>query len=125
MSRTIEIRCTSCGSTEVAKDAAAEWDTEKQDWVLSSTYDHAWCNSEKCDGEPASLAAFDAETGEELRMGPGSHEYIPKPEADALWKAERERWETERAQREAEQKAKAQIAQTAETLADAYQEIDG
>ena len=74
MTRNIELKCTFCGSTNVFKDAAAEWDTEKQDWVLSSTYDHAWCNSEECNGADASLAAFDAETGEELRMAPKSFE---------------------------------------------------
>ena len=41
--------CTRCGSTAVLADAYAEWDVERQDWVLHSTYDNSTC--EDCEGE--------------------------------------------------------------------------
>ena len=40
--------CTNCGSEEVAVDATAEWDFDAQEWVLDSTFDHAYCGG--CDG---------------------------------------------------------------------------
>lgn len=45
----VQIVCAYCGSEEVKRDAWAEWDVEKQDWVLSSVYDHTYC--EVCDGD--------------------------------------------------------------------------
>lgn len=123
MARTIEVRCTTCGSTNVSKDAAAEWDTEKQDWVLSSTYDHQWCNSEECDGADATLAVFDAQTNEELRMAPNSFEYLPKAEADALWEEQQAIWRADRDARAAEREKLEQIAETTNILAAASQEI--
>lgn len=42
--------CGSCGSEDVLCDAYASWDFQKQEWVLSNTFDKgAFCN--KCDGE--------------------------------------------------------------------------
>jgi hypothetical protein len=41
--------CATCGSEDVLKDAWAAWDEDKQEWVLRSVYDAAYC--EKCDGE--------------------------------------------------------------------------
>lgn len=35
--------CKYCGSTDVLKDAWAEWDEEKQEWVLSDVYDDDFC----------------------------------------------------------------------------------
>lgn len=49
MTPRIKMVCSHCGSEEVKRDAWAEWDTEKQDWVLSSIYDHTYC--EGCEGE--------------------------------------------------------------------------
>ena len=37
--------CTSCGSTNVYKDALASWDIDKQKWVLASEYDSGHCES--------------------------------------------------------------------------------
>jgi hypothetical protein len=42
--------CSRCGSTNVLRDAYAEWDITKQDWVLQNVFDHAVCDSEKCNG---------------------------------------------------------------------------
>ncbi|MDX5370355.1 MAG: hypothetical protein LPL29_13365 [Alphaproteobacteria bacterium] len=41
--------CGTCGSEDVRKDAFAEWDFDKQEWVLHSFYDYAYC--EDCEGE--------------------------------------------------------------------------
>ena len=41
--------CAYCGSTNVVKDAWAEWDIENQEWQLQDTYDDAYCIT--CDGE--------------------------------------------------------------------------
>ncbi|MCF6328644.1 MAG: hypothetical protein L3J02_02430, partial [Henriciella sp.] len=85
MTRLIDYRCISCGSTEITFDASAEWDAGQQEFVVSSTYDACFCNSEACQGEECRVAEFDARTGEALGLGPGSFEYIPKDQADAEW----------------------------------------
>lgn len=41
--------CIACGSENVLKDAYAEWDNEKQKWVLFHTYDDSYCQD--CDSE--------------------------------------------------------------------------
>lgn len=41
--------CKHCGSSDVRKDAWAEWDEDKQEWVLSDVYDNEFCVV--CDGE--------------------------------------------------------------------------
>jgi hypothetical protein len=41
--------CAVCGSENVVADAWAEWDVEKQDWELRSTFDDKFC--EDCEGE--------------------------------------------------------------------------
>lgn len=45
----IKIVCGRCGSTDVLKDAFAEWDISLQEWVVHSTYDDNRCNH--CDYE--------------------------------------------------------------------------
>lgn len=37
--------CSACGSEDVTKDAWAEWDIEKQDWVLQNVYDDTFCQT--------------------------------------------------------------------------------
>jgi hypothetical protein len=37
--------CRTCKSKDVTKDAWAEWDPIKQDWVLHSTYDDEFCQT--------------------------------------------------------------------------------
>jgi len=44
----VDYVCTSCGEP-VLKDAWASWDTEKQEWVLETVFDQAFCST--CDGE--------------------------------------------------------------------------
>jgi hypothetical protein len=46
----ISMVCSHCGSTEVLRDAYAEWDVETQQWELHSVFDNAICQSETCDG---------------------------------------------------------------------------
>jgi hypothetical protein len=36
--------CEKCSSTLVTRDAWAEWDEDKQDWVLGAAYDYAFCH---------------------------------------------------------------------------------
>ncbi len=45
----VQMRCSTCNSLNVRKDAEAEWDEDKQAWVLLCVYDNATC--EKCEGE--------------------------------------------------------------------------
>lgn len=47
----VRMVCGNCGSDHVLLDAWAEWDEEAQEWVLGSTFDHAVCESEECDGK--------------------------------------------------------------------------
>lgn len=41
--------CRHCGSSDVRKDAWAEWDEDKQEWVLADVFDNDYCMN--CDGE--------------------------------------------------------------------------
>jgi hypothetical protein len=41
--------CSECGSDDVSRDAWADWDTGKQEWVLGAVFDYAHCH--KCDCE--------------------------------------------------------------------------
>lgn len=45
----VQMVCAHCGSSDVMRDAWAEWDVETQDWVLGTIFDHAHCND--CDGK--------------------------------------------------------------------------
>ena len=45
----LQILCSRCGSTDVSRDAWAEWDVTAQDWTLRAVYDHAHCHT--CDTE--------------------------------------------------------------------------
>jgi hypothetical protein len=41
------MKCPNCGSEEgVRRDAWAEWDVAKQEWVIQNVFDHAICESE-------------------------------------------------------------------------------
>lgn len=124
MSRAIDYRCKTCGGNEMAFDATAEWDAAAQDFVVGTTYDTGWCNSETCQGEERDAKICDAMTGEELGQAPGSCAYIAKAEADGLWQAERARWAEERAAKESEAQHQKHIAETAAQLTQAYEEID-
>lgn len=42
--------CKYCGSDDVRKDAWAEWDEDKQEWVLADVYD-SFNYCVKCEGE--------------------------------------------------------------------------
>ena len=123
MSRPIDYRCQSCGSTEVTFDATAEWDADQQRLVVSNTYDDCYCNSDACQGEECHVAEFDVQTGEALGRAPGSFDYIPKREADAAWADYHEERKAERAQRDRARRQDKIISDNAEMLAAAYQEI--
>jgi len=45
----LKIRCKTCKSEDVFRDAWSSWDVEKQEWVLEHVYDDAYCNM--CEGE--------------------------------------------------------------------------
>lgn len=47
--RPILICCRHCRSTDVRRDAYAEWDAELQRWVLGAVFDDGHC--ETCEGE--------------------------------------------------------------------------
>jgi len=48
MEKRIDIYCSHCGSRDVQRDAAAEWDVDLQEWVLVAVYDSATCD--QCGG---------------------------------------------------------------------------
>lgn len=54
--RRIKIICATCGSDDVQRDAWAEWDMDKQEWVLGTVFDAGHC--EVCGGD-TSLAEVD------------------------------------------------------------------
>lgn len=37
--------CERCGSEMVTRDAWAEWNVERQEWVLSAVFDYAFCHN--------------------------------------------------------------------------------
>jgi hypothetical protein len=39
----VKMACSSCNSTDVRKDAYAEWDDNTQAWVMCAVYDNNWC----------------------------------------------------------------------------------
>ena len=41
--------CDECGSDEVSRDAWADWDIEKQEWVLGAVFDDARCHKCGCE----------------------------------------------------------------------------
>jgi Zn finger protein HypA/HybF involved in hydrogenase expression len=40
----VEYACERCGGIAVTRDAWAEWDVSAQAWVLSETFDFAFCH---------------------------------------------------------------------------------
>lgn len=45
----IAIVCRTCGSENVSRDAWADWDAQRQEWVLGAVFDYAHCHD--CGGE--------------------------------------------------------------------------
>ena len=123
MTRTIKFTCRTCGSDQVTFDAVARWDVEAQSYVVSTLYDDCFCESDTCLGNERRVQERDAVTGEELGLGPGSFDYIPKAEADAAWQAYHQRRETERLAREAAQKQEQVIAENAALLSETAEEL--
>lgn len=41
--------CRSCGSDHVTRDAWAQWDVERQGWVLGAAYDYSYCH--RCEAD--------------------------------------------------------------------------
>lgn len=37
--------CAECGSTAVTRDAWAEWDEARQEWVLGAVFDDGFCHA--------------------------------------------------------------------------------
>ena len=62
----VQMICSHCGSEEVKRDAWAEWDVEKQDWVLSSVYDNTYC--EGCEEETTLSETLVVEVFDETRL---------------------------------------------------------
>lgn len=52
----IEPVCRECGSTELTRDAFAEWDRDTQQWVLSAVYESTTCQA--CDAESDALCQW-------------------------------------------------------------------
>jgi hypothetical protein len=42
---TITFVCGWCGSSDVSRDAWADWDVEKQEWVLRQVFDDGFCQT--------------------------------------------------------------------------------
>jgi hypothetical protein len=49
MTKRIGYACCYCGSSDVLRDAWAEWDANRQEWVLGETAAIEFCR--ECDGE--------------------------------------------------------------------------
>ena len=43
----VQMLCPDCGSTDVTRDASADWNVDTQKWELYTTYDACYCG--KCD----------------------------------------------------------------------------
>ena len=55
----VKIICRDCKSTDVARDAWAYWNFEKQEWDISSIFDEAYCF--QCDASSTLVEAEPAE----------------------------------------------------------------
>ena len=40
----VNVRCGWCGSGRVSRDAWADWDVERQTWVLGAVFDDGFCH---------------------------------------------------------------------------------
>jgi hypothetical protein len=69
--------CQHCGGSAVSHDAAAIWDIDKQEWVVSSVYDNATC--ETCGGETklieVNLDAMETSQALEIVLAMARHLY--------------------------------------------------
>lgn len=54
----IDMVCAHCGSSNVRRDAWAEWSLDDQDWVLGQVFDMAYCEACECE---TSLIEMDPE----------------------------------------------------------------
>ena len=45
----ITIACSVCDSSKVTRDAWAEWEVARQEWVLGAVYDQGFCH--RCEEE--------------------------------------------------------------------------
>lgn len=115
-------RCKACGSDDIRCDAVAEWDSDTGGYVLVDTYDTSWCNG-GCDGEECSTAMFDTDSGEELKRGPYSPEYLPKAEADAAWDQYSRDRQEEAEKRKLKEQQEAKVDEISAVLAEAQKEI--
>ena len=59
---TIQFVCGWCGSSDVSRDAWADWDVEKQAWVLRQVFDDGFCQTCECSRglEAADVEAIDS-----------------------------------------------------------------
>lgn len=47
----IAIRCATCGSDHVSRDAWADWDVGTQQWVLGALFDYGHCHVCECESQ--------------------------------------------------------------------------
>jgi len=52
----IAIVCGTCGSDEVSRDAWADWDIGKQEWVLGAVFDYGHCHRCGCESSLIEVA---------------------------------------------------------------------
>jgi hypothetical protein len=45
----VQMICGTCGSTQVSRDAWADWDDDQQQWVLGAVFDYGHCH--QCEGK--------------------------------------------------------------------------
>lgn len=55
----IDYRCPDCGSRDVAADAAARWNFDRQEWELACTHDCITCQD--CGHESATGRGFEVD----------------------------------------------------------------
>lgn len=63
--REVNLYCPHCESTEIKRDAWAEWDPSKMDWVLGDVFDDMWCESCEEQFNEAKEEEVDIEDGQE------------------------------------------------------------
>lgn len=80
----IVIVCSDCGSSDVRREAWAEWDVEDQEWVLGQVFDQGFCGA--CVGD-ASLQEIEL-SGESCK-GCGRDEVVCSADPCEAVKADR------------------------------------
>lgn len=83
----VTMKCPSCGSANVAKDALAKWDAKTQSWEICGTFDNETCLDCEAEGDEFLLRIENGTSGaasEDCRMPSGENRRIDEEQSAPL-----------------------------------------